>query len=224
MFSQPDGVLPETWGTASAGIIFKSLPADNEKGMPMNKTYCEVTLEGSFDLIKGFVLGFLEGKGIEGEAIFEAEHHMENESRFGQLLRFIEGRGNRTSLIVGRGLHDLLRKAIDNRNLTDEIKIVSMRDIREAYFEFSYRAYSRKLGEELKTLFGSLPPGLRIEKGHGPKETVNREGKGVEVYAPLHEYEIEAKGEIHGPVKEVITLYGEAEHKDMVELGTIKLR
>jgi hypothetical protein len=189
----------------------------------MIKKYCEVVLEGSFDLIKGFVLGYLEGSGIKGEAIFEAEHHIENESKFGQLLRFIGAKGDRTNLLVGSGLHDLLREAIEKRNLQNDLKIVSAREITEATFEFSYHAYSRKLGEELKTLFGSLPPGVRIEKGRGPKETVNPEGKGVEAYAPLHEYEIEAKGEIHGPVKEVINLYGEAEHKDMVELGSIKL-
>lgn len=189
----------------------------------MNKKYNEVVFEGSFELMKGFVLGFLEGKGIQGEAIFEAEHHIENESKFGQLLRFIGAKGDRTNLIVGAGLHDLIRQAIENRNLKNDLKIVSVREITEAYFEFSYHAYSRKLGEELKTLFGSLPPGLRIEKASCLKETVNPDAKGIEAYAPLHEYEIEASGEIHGPVKEVIDLYGEAEHKDMVELGSIKL-
>ena len=189
----------------------------------MTKKYYEVVLEGSFDLIKGFVLGFIEGRGIQGEAIFEAEHHIENESMFGQLLRFIVKKGNKINVIIGSGLHDLLCEALEKRNLQKEIKIISAREITEAYFEFSYHAYSRKLGNELKTLFGSLPPGLRIEKGKGPNETVIPEGKGVEAYAPLHEYEIEARGEIHGPVKAVINLYGEAEHKDMVKLGSIKL-
>ena len=104
------------------------------------------------------------------------------------------------------------------------LKSFPRREITEAYFEFSYHAYTRKLGDELKILFGSLPPGLRIENGKGPYEKVIPEGKGVEAYAPLHEYEIQAKGEIHGPVKAVIRLYGEAEHKDMVELGSIKLK
>lgn len=189
----------------------------------MIKKYCEVVFEGSFDLMKGFVLGFLEGSRIQGEAIFEAEHHIENESKFGQLLRFIGAKGNQTNLLVGSGLYDLIREAIEKRNLKNDLKIVSVREITEAYFEFSYHAYARKLGGELKALFGSLPPGLRIEKEHGPKETVNPEVKGIEAYAPLHEYEIEAKGEIHGPVKEAINLYGEAEHKDMVELGSIIL-
>jgi len=187
------------------------------------KKYYEVVFEGSFDFMKGFVLGFFEGRGIQGEAIFEVEHHIENERKFGQLLRLIGAKGNQANLIVGSGLHDMIREAIEKRNLQNDLKIVSVREITEAYFEFSYHAYSRKLGGELKTFFGSLPPGLRIEKGDGPKETVNPEAKGIEAYAPLHEYEIEAKGEIHGPVKEVINLYGEAEHKDMVELGNIKI-
>lgn len=60
--------------------------------------------------MKGFVLGYLEGSGIKGEAIFGAEHHIENESKFGQLLRFIGAKGDRTNLIVGSGLHDLSAK------------------------------------------------------------------------------------------------------------------
>jgi hypothetical protein len=189
----------------------------------MMKKYHEVVFEGSFDFMKGFILGFSEGRGIQGEAIFEVEHHIENERKFGQLLRLIGRKENQTNLIIGSGLLDIIREAIEKRNLRNDLKIVSVREITEAYFEFSYHAYSRKTGGVLKIFFGSLPPGLRIEKGDGPKETVNPEGKGIEAYAPLHEYEIEAKGEIHGPVKEVINFYGEAEHKDMVELGNIKI-
>lgn len=189
----------------------------------MMKKYYEVVFEGSFDFMKGFVLGFFEGRRIEGDPIFEVEHHIENERKFGQLLRLIGVKGNQVSLIVGSGLHDLIREAIEKRKLQNDLKIVTVREITDAYFEFSYHAYSRELGAELKTFFGKLRPGLRIEKGDGPKETVNPEGKGIEAYAPLHEYEIEESGEIHGPVKEVINLYGEAEHKDMVELGNIKI-
>ena len=189
----------------------------------MIKKYYEVVIEGSFDFIKGFVLGFFEGRGIQGDAVFEREHHVDNEPTFGHLLHMIGIKEDQAYLIVGSGVPDMIREAIKKRNLQDDLKIVSVREITQAYFEFSYHAYSRTLGEELKTFFGSLPPGLRLEKGDGPKETVHSEGKGIEAYAPLHEYEIEAKGEIHGPVEVVMNLYGKAERKDMVELGNIKL-
>jgi hypothetical protein len=59
----------------------------------MNKEYCEVVVEGSLDLIRGFVVGFLEGRGIQGEAIFGEDHHVENEGRFGQMMRLIGVKG-----------------------------------------------------------------------------------------------------------------------------------
>jgi len=189
----------------------------------MIKKYYEVTVDGSFDLMKGFVLGFLEGKRIHGEAIFDINHHREDESKFGQLMRLIGAKGGRATLIIGAGFYGLICQAIENRGLQEDLTIVSVKEIRDAYFAFSYRAYTRELGEKFKKLFGSLPDGMRIDKGKGPHEKILPEGRGVEAYAPLHEYEIKGKGEMHGPVKSVIDFYGMVEHEEMVELGEIKL-
>ena len=189
----------------------------------MMKKYYEVVVEGSFDLMKGFVLGFLEGRGMKGEAIFGEEHHLEDESKFGQLMRLIGAKRGKITLIVGSGFHDMICRAIENRGLNEDLKIVSVKEIGDAYFSFAYRAYTRELGERLKKLFGSLPEGLRIEKGKGPDEKMMPEGRGIEAYAPLHEYEIKAKGEVHGPVKKIVDFYGAVEHEEMVELGRIKL-
>lgn len=188
----------------------------------MNKDYCEAVIEGSFDLIRGFVIGFLEGKGIQGEAIFGEDHHVENEDRFGQMMRLIGIRGNRFHLIVGTGFLGLLEEALEKRKTEIELKVISEKKIRQASFGFRYRAYTKELGDELKVLFGEPPEGLQVQD-YKPKETVLPEGKGVEAYAPLHEYEIKATGTIYGPVRDVIDFYGRAEHHDMVELDSIKL-
>jgi hypothetical protein len=100
----------------------------------MMKKYYEVVIEGSFDFIKGFVLGFFEGRGIQGDAIFAREHHIENERKFGQLLRLIGVIGDHASLIVGSVLHDMILEAIGKRKLQNDLKIVSVREITEAYF------------------------------------------------------------------------------------------
>jgi len=188
----------------------------------MNKEYCEVVVEGSLDLIRGFVVGFLEGRGIRGEAVFGEEHHVENESKFGQMLRLIGVKGNRFRLIVGTGFLTLLKEALERRRDELALKIVSENKIRQASFGFRFRAYTRELGEELKALFGNPPEGLQV-KDYRPKETVLPEGKGVEAYAPLHEYEVKATGTLSGAICDVIDFYGKAEHHDMVELGNIKL-
>ena len=189
----------------------------------MNKEYCEVVVEvkGSLDLVKGFVYGFLEGKGIQGEAIFGEDHHVENEGKFGQMMRLIGVKGNRFHLIVGVGFHKLLEKALERRKGELALKIISEKKISQASFGFRYRAYTRELGDELMTLFGD-PPGLQVED-YKPRKTVAPEGKGMEAYAPLHEYEVKATGTISGSVKDVIDFYGRAEHHNMVELDDIKL-
>ena len=189
----------------------------------MNREYCEVVVEGSLDLIRGFVVGFLEGRGIQGEAIFGEDHHVENEGKFGQMLRLIGVvKGNRVHLIVGTGFHKLLEGALEKRKEELALKIISEKKIRQASFGFRYRAYTREQGEKLMALFGDPQEGLQV-RDHKTKETVSPEGKGVEAYAPLHEYEVKATGTIYGPIRDVIDFYGSAEHHDMVELDNIRL-
>lgn len=194
------------------------------KKATMTKGYYEVIVEGTLDLVKGFVMGYLEGSGIQGEAIFGEEHHVENESKFGQLLRLLHVKGKQVKLIVGMGIHNLLKEVLSRRVDQLKIKIVSVREITDAAFEFSYKAYTTELGETLKKKFGNLPEELTMEGGYAPVEKINPEGKGIEAYAPLHEYELKAKGIIHGPIKAVIDFYGEIEHISMVESGDIKLK
>jgi len=192
----------------------------------MMKEYYEVVVEGAIECVKAFVFGYLEGSEIEGELIFGEDHHVENESRLGQLMRLINVRGERVHLIVGGGFHKRLKDALEKRKHEIKLKIISEKLIGTAYFDFSYRAYTRELGEELKSIFGSVSKsedGLHMEAGYKPREEIHPEGKGVEGYAPLHEYEIKANGRIHGPVKEVIEFYGKVEHYDLVELGDIRL-
>ena len=192
----------------------------------MIKKYNEVVLKGAFDLIRGFVIGFLEGSKIEGEAIFNEDHHIENEGAFGQLMRLVGIKGDQVRLIVGAGFHELLSEALGRRKQEVDITIVSVREISMAYFDFSYKAFTKELGNELKEIFGAIsrdPEGLHMEAGYKPEEEIRPEGKGVETYAPLHEYQLKASGRIHGPVKDVIDFYGVVEHYDMVELGNIKI-
>jgi len=189
----------------------------------MLKSYYEVDVEGSFDLIKGFVLGFIEGRQIEGEAIFGAEHHVENEEKFGQLLRLMGIKGKTVRVIICCKLHDLLEEALRKRKNEIQIEIKNVRKIAGASFEFQYKAFAETFGKELKETFGNLPEGLTMEPGYEPKEILNPDAKGVEAYAPLHHYELKAKGRITGPIREIIDFYGQAEHNQLVELGPIKI-
>jgi len=45
----------------------------------MRKKWYEIVIQGSFDLIKGVIIGFFEGRKITGAIIFEREHHVKRE-------------------------------------------------------------------------------------------------------------------------------------------------
>jgi len=146
----------------------------------MNREYCEMVVEGSLELVKGFVIGFLEGKGIQGEAIFGENHHVQNEDRLGHMLHLVGMKGNRLHTIIGScSQQRLLKDALERRKEELDLKLVSEKRIVQASFVFRYRAYTKDLGNELKKLFSGLPEGLQIED-YDPKETVYPEGRGVE--------------------------------------------
>lgn len=188
----------------------------------MTKKYYEVLIEGPFDLVKGFVLGFLQGRGIEGEAVFSAERHVKHGAGLGQLLRHLARRGDTSSIIIGEGFGLLLQEALGKAKDEMDLKILSVREITGSHFNFKFRTYSKKAGEALKTTFENPPAGVALECFE-LEENVRPESKGVEAYAPLHDYEIKGSGRAVGDAKAVIDFYDRIEHTELIELGEIVL-
>lgn len=189
----------------------------------MNESYFEVTLEGSVELMKGFVAGFLEGRGVAGDVFFGDDYHIDGESPAGLLLRLTGIRGKTCTVIVGAGLHNLLAAALEKRKRVVPLKIMSVREIVDAAFEVAFRTYSREVGTELKGLLENLPEGVGRDTAFKMQEVFVPEGKGVDAYAPLHEYELDGKGRISGSVKGVFELYHRLERFEVAELGDMEL-
>ena len=189
----------------------------------MNESFFEVTIEGSLELMRGFVAGFLEGRGVAGDVFFGDDYHIDGESPAGLLLRLTGVRGKTCTVIVGAGLHDLLAPALEKRRRVVPLKILKVREVIDASFEVSFRTYSREVGTEIKGLLENLPEGVSREAAFKMHEVFDPEGKGVDAYAPLHEYELDGKGWISGPVKSVFGLYHQLGRLDVAELEDMEL-
>ena len=188
----------------------------------MRKKWYEIVMEGPFDLIKGFIIGFFEGRRIAGAIIFEREHHVKREERLEYLLRAIHVEEDRVHMIMGKRTFRILDQALNNRRHEIPMKIVSEREIIKAHFNFTYAAYAKRFGNELKALFNDLPAGIRLE-GYQPEEIERQLKESTVGYAPLHKYEIRAKGRVSGPAHEVIDFYDRIEHNDWIEPEEIEL-
>ncbi|MCX5841647.1 MAG: hypothetical protein NTY16_09395 [Deltaproteobacteria bacterium] len=189
----------------------------------MNERYVEVVIEGSIDLMKGFVAGFLEGRGVEGDVFFGEDYHVEGENPVGLLLRLTGIRGETCTVIVGAGLHDLLSTALEKRQRVVPLHIRKVRPVNSAAFDVAFRTYSREVGAELKDLLSRLPEGVARESGFEMKEALVPKGKGVDAYAPLHDYELNGKGRISGSVKGVFGVYHQLGRFEVAELGEMGL-
>jgi hypothetical protein len=188
----------------------------------MNKQYYEVVIEGNPDLMKGFVMGFLAGRGIEGGVFFDQECHIEGESTVGHLMRLIGMSDNECIVIVGSGLHDLLVAALQKHHPPIPLHIRKARQVLSAAFDCTFKTYSRQVGAEIKEILSRIPEGVVGECGLEMQEKLDPEGKGVEFYTPLHDYELTGKGRISGSVKGVLDLHHRLGRFEVVELGEME--
>jgi hypothetical protein len=188
----------------------------------MPKKWYEIVIEGSFDLIKGFIIGFFEGRKISGAIIFEREHHVKREGEIEHLLRAIHVEEDRVHLIMGKRTFRILDQALNKRKHEIPLKVVSEKEIVRAHFNFTYAAYAKRFGNELKELFSNLPEGVRLE-GYEPEEIERETKDSTAGYAPLHKYEIKAMGRVTGPAKGVIDFYDRLEHNAWIKFQEIEL-
>jgi len=189
----------------------------------MNKDYCEVVIEGHLDLAKGFVMGFLAGRGIEGSAFFDETCHIAGDYETGPVLRLIHARDNVSTLIAGSGLCDLLIAALNRHPQAIALKIRKARRVLSAAFACTFRTYSREVGDKLKEILSCVPEGVDGESAFELHEKVDPEGKGHEMFTPLHDYELTGKGRISGSVRGVLDLYERLKRFEVVEVGELEL-
>lgn len=190
----------------------------------MNKDYCEVVIEGQLDLAKGFVMGFLAGRGIEGSAFFDDACHISREDdAAGPLVRLLGARGSESTLIIGAGLYDLIAAALNRHPQAIALKILKARLVVNAAFTCEFRTYSREVGDRIKEMLSCVPEGVDGNSAFALHEKSDPEGKGIESYAPLHDYALTGKGRISGSVRGVLDLYQRLKRFEVVELGELKL-
>jgi hypothetical protein len=189
----------------------------------MNKDYYEVVIEGHLELAKGFVMGFLAGQGIEGSAFFDEACHIAGEYEAGPLLRLIDAQNKVSTLIVGAGLYELLVAALNRHPQVIALKTRKARRILSAAFDCQFRTYSREIGGKIKDILSCAPEGVDGDSAFELQEKVDPEGRGVELFTPLHDYELTGKGRISGSVKGVLDLYQRMERFEVVELGELEL-
>ena len=185
--------------------------------------YQEVVIAGSYDLARGFVTGYLSGRSFPIPAVFSHECGIQRMSLGERMLTWAGVHAHAAHLIVDEeAAGDLIREST-----TDEaglgLKILSNRRIRSAGFSFHFRVYARVYAEEIKTILKEVPSGVAVRYKQGPSESLEKDGRGIEMYAPEHEYEYSAKGSVEGEFASILPFFRKMVEHPLVEVGEIHL-
>jgi hypothetical protein len=186
------------------------------------KDYYDVVIEGSEDHVRGFVEGIAKCQNLDEEAIIIPEDHVGKWATLDYVKKILQLTESKVHLIVEKNLLTALTEAISSSKKTVPIRILSARRILAASFDFSLKAFSRQVADNLKQEVSELPEGIEVNFSKWNEE-VRPEDKGIEAYAPAHDYELHASGHVKGSPAEVIEFYERLETNELVELGLIQM-
>jgi hypothetical protein len=163
-------------------------------------TYHEIIIKGDGALVDAYIKGFLSGRGIKSGFYFSREWPFHLPS----LRERFKYHGEVEHVICVARIRQTIVGSINKSDL--DIEVAETRKIESLSFQFDFETAHRQTAASIKRTLAKLPEGVMLEDFE-PVETVHPSGKGVEGYAPLHEYEFEGHGTARGDVDGVLRLH-----------------
>jgi len=181
-------------------------------------------MEGPFLLVKGFLLGFLAGVKPDGRYFFHRRAGIRRDT-FREFIKELFELENYQHLCLQSDLVDRFKEATKLYSKVTGLDIKSVKKIKSARFSFAYELFNEELSKKAKQILESLPDTVKVIDYH-PLEIKEEEGKGLESYAPLHDFTARGKGTVTGDFEGVIDLFlkiKRSEFADFVVLTDVKL-
>jgi hypothetical protein len=114
-----------------------------------------------------------------------------------------------------QGLRAAIAKAADLG-----FEVVSDEKISRTYFNFEFETVSRNAASRMKKLIASAPAGVRVSV-YESVETVDKDARGVELYAPVHDYKFCGKGRTEGAFEALLSFRTALANNEFFEVGDI---
>jgi len=183
----------------------------------MGCKYYEIVIDGDERISRAYIKGFILGKGIKSGIYFCSEHDISS----GHLKDLIHRFGTKR-ILCRAGLRATIISALQRAPEELGLRVTRDNPVKAVSFKFKFDTSNRKVAGRLKRLFNLLPRGLRLAE-FDPDEEIHPEAKGVEGYAPMHEYRYRAKGLIEGDVEQAILFHSRLKKNEFVDVDEMHL-
>jgi len=180
--------------------------------------YHEMVIEGRRGMALGFVHGYLAGRELTDE-VFDAEAEGVCCESFREKFReFLNPKRETIHLLVPERLVARTKEALARSRERDlPLRLLHERVIASLRFSYSFRVYSREHGRRIRSWFEELPESVALSSKSVMAERVDPDAKGIEMYSPVHDYELKGKGTVEGAVRGVLELYRLCRDEELVE-------
>jgi len=185
-------------------------------------SWVELVVEGPEAAFRGFVVGFMAGRGERDAGVFGSQLDIEPES-LGERLKALFKAGSHGLFFAPERIAAPLADALVERGAEVGLRLERRRVVEAMAFSFRAEVFSRELATDIRSLLlGSLPPGVRVEE-LSEAEEIHPEARGPEPFAPLHSYIYRVSGRIVGPVEGALRVWQRIQDRDFLEISSIRI-
>lgn len=183
-----------------------------------------MVIEGPRGWDAGFIRGFLKGRDLHVPVFQAEEEGFQCEPLMEKVAQMMRSPREVLHLLVPEEAVGLVREAAKEGLETGEgIDVLRERVLAGARFRFWAEVFSPEHGERIRGLFRDLPEGVRTDPATTWTERKDPSGKGTELYAPVHDYELHGHGVVEGDFEPVLDLYRTCRGEELIRVEKAEL-
>ena len=181
-----------------------------------------IVIDGGEKATRGFVSGFIGDRGVDATTVLLAEDAgVEPESLGARIVELLTG-GHHQVVLVVEELAAAFVEALKRGGSAARLAVVEHHRLAGASFGFAAETFARTVAEQVRAALRSLPTGVRIADRDESAET-HPDEKGIDLYAPGHEYTYRAHGRVTGDLDGVLAVRRTLEQIEAVRLEGVHL-
>ncbi|MCX7816098.1 MAG: hypothetical protein N2317_01120 [Syntrophales bacterium] len=188
----------------------------------MYKTYTKVLISGNKDYVRGFLEGFLAGRNLKSDIFFGEDLNLSVQETKSIIAHLVDLEEERSFVVMEALAFGIVEEEIDKGHIKPAFEIIKTEPFKEAQFDFSIHTFSQDTGQEIKDLINQYSSKIDITPTSPIIEKVLPEGKGIEAYAPLHDYELLYRGHAKGLPGEILNFALKLNRYEVVTLENWK--
>ncbi len=166
-------------------------------------TFYEVVFRGKPKVVRAFLEGLIMGSDTDATIIYSYLEGIHHEGKAERMAEMVGIRSADVHVIVDRGTSDLLKKLKRRIVKNLGLEITSHRHVRSASMSFEFQTYAPRYHQQIVGLLDKLPTGLRLD-GYKVDVERNPDAKGIEAYAPVHDFCSEGSGSVVGAIDQLV--------------------